>query len=482
MKNLTFMKSPPLYLEFSREALIIFNGHDGAQFPLERAADGRLTAADRERLTTVLKQFLKGRGWPASSPGWCAIDARGVSLRCLLLPAVAGDGLRQVVRLQIESEFPLSPDELAWGYRLLGQPQRQPDGALKQAVLVAAVKIEIVSDYSEVLTAVGITPVFTVSALARSALCPQPPASYAVLELGPDQCELAGFEGDASAFVRVLAAGVPAGEAALDDLARTVGSHCRNAKLYIFGDADVTAQFARRLPIGLAVEPLKIAAGGGRSSATLGLEKIAEEQGSLPLPLLLKPVVGPKQIVEPALLEWGLRALFLLLAVLLFPSLEAMVCMKPLAEKVDAFKVKAGLVETNVDRDLGFLQDLQHGQPPFLESVYVISKAAPQGIHIDSLTMNRHGAVTLRGALRNGDQVADFRAKLISSGFFASVTVEEQSPTQDRQKVNVRMTAQWQPPAALRSLKIGPTEAELGTNAAASGPKIPGMPGMGGGN
>ena len=481
MKNSSAMKSPPLYFEFSRNTLKACHQNDGAELPLERAPDGRLTTAGRDRLAAALKQLLRTKGWPANSPAFCAIDARGVSLRCLQLPAVAANGLHQVVRLQIESEFPLSPDELAWGYQLQGPPQRQPDGALKQPVLVAAVKKEIVSDYAEVLAAAGLTPVFTLAALARAALCAYPPAAYAVLELGADQCELAGFDGDASAFLRVLPALSPPEAAALDALAQTVRPLVRGRKLYIFGSDEPAAQLARRLGLEVNCEPVRTAAGPGRSAALLGLKKFAEDQGGLPLTLQLAPAAGVKKSVEPALVEWGVRAALLLLAVLLFPALEALLLTGPLEHKVTAFEAQAGLLETNVDRELGFLQNLKQNQPLYLEAFYVISKAAPQGIHLDSITMNRRGEVALRGSLRNGDQVADFRAKLIGSGFFAGVTVEDQTPSPDHQKVNVRMTAQWQPPAKLQTLAIGPTPAELGggaTNSAAP----PGRPAPGGNN
>jgi small nuclear ribonucleoprotein B and B' len=63
--------------------------------------------------------------------------------------------------------------------------------------------------------------------------------------------------------------------------------------------------------------------------------------------------------------------------------------------------------------------------------------------------------------MRNADQVAEFRTKLIDSKFFASVTVEEQTPTPDRQKVNIRITALWKPANVLQSLAIGPTAEEI---------------------
>ena len=90
-------------------------------------------------------------------------------------------------------------------------------------------------------------------------------------------------------------------------------------------------------------------------------------------------------------------------------------------------------------------------QPPYLDVLYVLSKSVPPGTRFDSLSLNSHGEVALRGAFHDGQQVADFRDKLIASGFFTNVVVEEQAPTPDRQRVNVRMSAQEKTAAELQS-------------------------------
>ncbi|MBC8002068.1 MAG: hypothetical protein H7X97_05725 [Opitutaceae bacterium] len=75
--------------------------------------------------------------------------------------------------------------------------------------------------------------------------------------------------------------------------------------------------------------------------------------------------------------------------------------------------------------------------------------------------MNRRGEVSLRGNMKDSQQVLQFRSKLIDSGFFSSVVVEEQTPTPDRQKLVVRMTAQWKPASDREKLKVGPTPDEI---------------------
>ncbi len=133
-----------------------------------------------------------------------------------------------------------------------------------------------------------------------------------------------------------------------------------------------------------------------------------------------------------------------------------------------------------VDPELRFLLILKQSQPPYLDALYVFSKAAPPGLHLDSLSISQRGDISLKAAMQNAQQVMDFRAKLIASGFFADITVEEQTPAPDHQRVNVRMTAQWKPAAARAALKIGPTAEEIesaksGAKAAPPGAGAPGM-------
>jgi len=114
-----------------------------------------------------------------------------------------------------------------------------------------------------------------------------------------------------------------------------------------------------------------------------------------------------------------------------------------------------------IDQEYNFLQYLKQTGPPYLDALYLFAKSSPPGTHFDSVSMNRRGEVSLRGSLRDGAQVTDFRAKLIDSGFFDRVSVEEQVPTPDRQKVNIRMTAQWKTIDKRIGLAIGPTHDEI---------------------
>ncbi len=137
------------------------------------------------------------------------------------------------------------------------------------------------------------------------------------------------------------------------------------------------------------------------------------------------------------------------------PYAEALLMKPRLARKLAEVKGGKGRLAI-IDREFNFLQYLKRNQAPYLDAIYLLANAAPGGTRIDSLSMNQRGEVSLRGSLRTPDQVGEFRKKLVDSGFFSTVVVEEQSPSPDRQKVTVRVTAQWKPAGARESLSIGP--------------------------
>jgi hypothetical protein len=82
--------------------------------------------------------------------------------------------------------------------------------------------------------------------------------------------------------------------------------------------------------------------------------------------------------------------------------------------------------------------------------------------------MSHQGDLSLRGTMQNSQQVTDLRSKLNESGLFSSVVVDEQNPTPDRQRLTVRITAQWKPVASRKPLpgdKPAQSSAKSATNA-----------------
>jgi hypothetical protein len=480
MKQRAFMNAPAVYLEINQDFLRALKGDATLELPLERAENGRLTGACKERLASGLKAFLNKKSWQSHIRAVCAIGANGVSLRRLTLPIASGDELHRLLLMQIESEFPLPPNELAWGYRPIAA-HASAAGPGRQEILVAAVKKEALEEYSDLLFKCGMNPVFTLAALARSALCPDPAGTYAMLELGRRRSEFVLFEMGVPGQVRIFPWGeeVTKDDASLDAMARAIAAMWSGRTLFITGEPgyrrDLPAQLARRLLPGADCVRLEATPGGGGSAAILGLKKSAGQNGGL-APLMLQ--VQPRQAdgafnwTEAAFRKWAATAVILLCAALLLPYAEAVLLKPFLIKKLAAIQSQAQRLPV-IDSELDFLQYLRQNQPPYLDALYLFAKSAPQGSRFDTVSMTRRGEISLHGSMPNFQQLADFRAKLIESGFFSAVTVEEQTPSPDRQKVNVRISAQWAPGDARAALSIGPSAEEI-EKAKANAGKMPG--------
>ena len=506
MKDFGFMNSRCLYLEIGQSSLQVLNGSDGLELRLERLENGRLTGACKERLTLSLQGFLKRKSWHPRLRALCAIGARGVSLRQLTLPSSTKEELHRLLLLQIEREFPLLPDALAWGYRRLGDPELPRTGAgLKQELLVAAVKREVIEEYAEILNECGVNPLFTLSALARSCCCPKPPASYLVLDVGGNQSELICCENGTPTSIRIFPWGdedvtrsiadtlkvsheraeelriafeqesISDGEigqaiqnatrTAVDLLAGAIKDNLAGQRLYLTGGnprlGNLATRLARCLGGGMECEAIEIAPGQGRSAATLGLRKSYEQNGGSAL-LIIQSRNGDAAVrgLRPAPWKWAALAAALAVGSLSFPYAEAVLLKPLLARKLAEIRASKGKL-LMIDREYRFLDYLKKNQSPYLDAVSIIANATSPGTRFDSLSMNRRGDVALRGSMRDGQQVADFRSKLIHSGLFSTVVIEEQTPTPDRQKVIVRISAQWKPGASRESLSIEPPVSDL---------------------
>ncbi len=489
------MNSPGVYLEIGQNSLRALLGAESLELPLERQENGRLSAACRERVSLSLRAFLKRSGGRSRMRGWCAIGARGVSLRRLSLPAGNKEELQRLLLLQIEGEFPLPPEQLAWGYSQLTEDRtgRAANGD-KREVMVAAVKREVVADYEELLSGCGVTPAFTLGALARGAVCPQLAGSWAVLDVGKTYSELMAFQDGAPVsvrllpwgegdFVRAIALRLGVGieeaeriknaigassvgerenadrlasviEGELNSLARTVGQAWTGQRLYLTGSGawinELAPGLGRRLGPGVVCERIAVSAGEGWSAAISGLRRAIETNGGhLPLTIHLQGPSGKGMENAPRPRQWRWAAIAGALCVALFalPYVEALLLKGRLERRLAQVKAERGKLAI-IDRDFNFLQYLKQNQPPYLEVLQLVSKSAPSGTKIDSLSMNRRGEMTLRATIRGAENVVDFRAKLIKSGMFSTVGVEEQTPQPDRQTFVVRMSAQWQPTTA----------------------------------
>lgn len=477
MKEFYRLNPPPVFVEIGLDSLKVLRGDRGFELPLERVAGGRLSVACREKLVAGLRKNLDRKNWQPRVRAICGLGAHGVSLRKVLLPVAMAGGLEDVLRLQIEKEFPLPPDDLAWGWHELTHH------APRREAVIAAVRKETLEDYTGVFSAAGLIPEFTVSAFARELLCPSPAGAYAILEAGRLQAELASFENGVASGLRILPSGDGLPEALLK---------CSGAKVVYLAGNTIPSAWVDSLSGRIECRRLEYPGGEGISTATLGLKKSFTEKIKL-LRLRAKPRPAKMSFasIDLSRIEtrrWAVRAAVLLAVILILPLAEVLVVKPFLAGRLAAFKEQRQRFAAVVDPEMHFLQDFKQSQPPYLDALYLLSKAAPPGLRLDSLTINQHGDISLKAAMPGAQQVVDFRSKLIDTGFFENITLEEQTPVPFQPKVNIRMTAQWKSAAARARVKIGPAPGEMAmtgpgatamagaAHAAGASPVAPGSP------
>jgi len=407
----------------------------------------------------------------------------------------------------------LSPDELAWGWMKVGET-----GAL-QDVLVAAVRKASVAEILGLLEACGLAPRFTLAALARArCVVPRNPGSVgeAWLHVGPDPSEWLTMDGAGPTRLRVLSwseqtlvrewsstAGVapdvaerwlnrlltepgpledaakPGWDAAIGALAGAVPiprpAGCIRVTGRLAGVPLFRASLAERLGPGGVVE-----SGEPDGDRTLpsGIRRLQEDAAGRTLPaglwLTTQVQEAPTVLNQATPRKWAAVAGLLLLGVLLMPYIEAMVFLPGLESRVAAVKAHQDRLQM-IDRQADFLRHLRQNQSPYMETLLVLGKTLPPGSKLESLNLNRKGEIALRVSTRQPQQVTEFRTQLTDSGFFSSVVIEEQSPTPDRQKVQVRISGQIKPANLRQGLAI--LAAGEPTNALPGVAKPGGLPG-----
>jgi hypothetical protein len=242
--------------------------------------------------------------------------------------------------------------------------------------------------------------------------------------------------------------GKPRKTAALAALADGIKPAPAGGKLYLTGEGARDPRLAPLLAgvLGGAVpcESLAPPPGAAPSAAIAGLIKSTGPNSASP-PLILELNGGHEAARPgpPAVWKWAAAALLLALAALFFPYAEAILLKPSLEKKLAALQADRGRLAT-IDEELDFLKFLKQSQPPYLDTIYLLARSAPQGARLDGLSLSRHQEISIRLKMGNAQQVSDFRSKLIDSGWFSDVIVEEQAPSPDR-RVTVRMTAALKP-------------------------------------
>ncbi|MCC6232694.1 MAG: PilN domain-containing protein [Verrucomicrobiales bacterium] len=501
MSRPAWMTSNPVLIECGQDSMRVHHRGAVREWRLERSSHGRLGEATRELVAKELPAWIGRAAWQPRLHAWCAVSARGVTVRRFSLPSGGGADLEALVAMQVEAEFPLPAEQLAWGFaRVSGGA-----GAVAQEVVVAAVKREVIDDYRVLLEACGLQPRFTLSAWVRGQ-SGEISGAGCLLVVEGRASEWAAFDAHGLESVRVVPWGLErlaadyAGRAvvSMDEAAGRVREWWQTGKADSVLDAvlaQALGEVAREradLPATVMVEGATgevlveglrrtcPRAGGWRVAPTIsaggtallrGLERWAHHGDSEAVLELRVPVVE----AHPALARgiprrWAVLAAILLGLALAAPHVEVALLQPGLARRVAALKAEEPRL-AQIEEQWEFMRNLKQSQPPYLDALVVISKSIPQGTQLESVSMNGRGDLVLRGALRTSQDVVGFRSKLVESGFFTTVVVDEQTPTPDRQQVNYRITAHWKEASLREGLPILKLDDPGATSAPGEAPK-----------
>lgn len=471
------MTPPTATIEIARDFLQVFHAGKSLCIALERLDDGRLSPACREAVQLKLGSFFSHASGVRASV-LCALPANGAMLRVVGIPPCSDADLVRVLTLQVENELPVPPSELAWGYRVI--PQRAESPNIREA-LIAAVKRETVLHYQELLQSCGLEPVFTLGALVRATLVPKSEAQFAMLDIGVNQSELTLLNGGDARAVRMILWGedvvtkIVSSDVPMDTLATGANASpslemLRSAaellaarlpgkglgqRLIFTGRAEwlgaLAAQTMEVMDGRTVCEAYPVGSLWKMSPSIEALNRVADGTIQFPLLVLATEVQQPIKIRRLVSWHWLARAAALLLVLLFLRWLEPVIQEKRLSSKLNALKTYRDSLP-NVERELGFLQNIKTNQAPYLDTIAVLSRSAPQGVVMESFSMQRRGEISIRAGMRDATQLAEFRSKLVASGFFSTVVVEEQTPSPDNQKLTVRMTAQLRPQSQRKPL------------------------------
>ena len=534
------MKGRRLAVDIGYSSLKVLAGESGLEVRLERAGGGHLTPACREDVVRKVRSFL---GRSARMPrALCALPSRGISFRRFSVPKTSRDETERLLAFQVEKELPLPPERIAWTYEVHavrnGAAAAEKNGRGKESrdglrdVIFAAMRREILEDYEALIRSAGLSPSFTVGALAAAKICPPMEGPWCLLDLGRTHSELLFLDGEKPVAVRTIFWGgasvteaiarsygideseaesikkrwaeSPRGDfivtdplsddsvaAAAHESLRSLGKLVRDAlqgevfstsgaqpaAIRLVGGSallpTVAAEIQEALGDTIQVAAIEVPLGPGRSAVTVGLAG-AEQEGTDP-PLTFLPAARRR---DTARKKVRLSSSFWIGAVTTLALVS--LCLRyglPLARlpglqgRLDTARTQLASLP-NIDRELGFLDLVSSSQTPFLEAMVAMSQSAPQGTLLESLSMTRLGEVAIQGKASSFEAANEFRAKLARSGWFGQIVIQDQAPSKEQGKVEFRMSARLKPgapPVPVPPPAPAPSPAPAASSGAASG-------------
>ncbi len=448
-----------LYLDLSYDSLKVLCGDQSEEIALQRAQDGRLTPESRSQLSDRLAPF---RGKEAL----CALPGRGVSIRHFDLPQSPQDNLRQILSLKLEEEFPLPPEELAWGYHLStpgssnghARVPSQKNGHSAppgQRATVLALRREAVGELDAVLTESGVRADYCLGLLQTAKLAPKPVGAYAVVDIGRSSTDVLLLHEDRPLNLRTISWGgvestralarelnlpeveaevlkkrggaevAAASHGAITELANTLRQQWRSSphppqSIFLCGGGSLLQDLCESLQTLLQI-PCRLISSTDSSSA---LTSLASQPKTATTVLLTRDTLAVAQEVskEVAWRRWLLLLLLLVLSTLLLRYLPPIIQGPQLRARLQKAQEDLAALPS-VDRELQFLDYIESRQLAALDALRVISEGAPSGTKLSEISVSESGVVTFSGQTSKSSHLNQLRQAMTDSGWFDGTPV-----------------------------------------------------------
>lgn len=435
---MNIFKKPKEIIVFAEldERFLHVRGETEVHLPIDRDETGFLTASGKQMLEARLKEWIGTDGGRVKV--WCALPLRGVSLRHLQLPAVKSEEMAPILRFQVEKLFPLPLQEMAW---LVKDLKQVGVGGWEGSVF--GVRKAFMMDLEQVLARCGWQVSFTLSILT---LMGEENGDGLFYKVTTESGDWIRQEGGRPLQVGFHASDKEASTRA-DRIAMLLKAQGQETKVHLLGEQSMCEGIRDRLQtvmgstVNVQIKPCTEVA-----PALAAMKNVADEEGNCRLPIFesFDPTVASRSNPRRDLYRWAAVAGLLFLISLSMKFVQPMLRYEGLSEDYAALEAKReGLPD--IGKELGFLQFLEQNRSPYLETVHILSRTAPPNSLIEILVMNRRGDISIRCSVQNGKQVGEFRSKLIDSGYFYPVVVDEQTKGNQSGKLQVRITARWKP-------------------------------------
>ena len=471
-----------------------------ARIPLSRYDDGGFTEESVEAVRRTVEKMTGKRNVGRrgkARPAWCALPARGVSLRRWQLPDVSVDERERMLALRVETEFPLPIEQMVWGhasYPTSTNGSTPPNAAGHREVLVAALRADGVRPYRELLEASGLAPRFTLGILEAGRICPRVPGLAAVLDVGAAGSDLLFLRDGRPCAIRSLALG---GEQLTRDIAEALGVSAEEARsrersqesladaereevkaavgrlasriadwvhdcsrelpqdagglshVFLVGGGARAAGFPSALESalsGVTCERITAVKKADGSAVLSGLRKRLAQRGESDIELRVPQCVessASRSVDVAAVRRWAAIALLLFVATVVMAYARPIWKLAALEQRIAQMRTELDLLPSR-ERELGFLQTLQARRVPYFDIVTAIGTLAPPGTHLDTVSLDRTGDVAFRCRVPKNELVNPYRERLATSGWFRDLVLEEQTASKDKKMpgIIVRISAQ----------------------------------------